>query len=286
MDCNTVMTPLKTLLADASLPRLELRMLLEHVLQKPRAWMLAHDTDLLSAETVRRYETLRQRRLSGEPMAYLLGHREFMGHAFRVTPDVLIPRRDTEVLVETALEMIAACASPRVLDLGTGSGAIAISIALARRDAQVWASDISQAALSVAQENAQTLGAGLHAVQGSWFEALGDQDGFDLIVSNPPYIAKSDPHLGQGDLRFEPRTALTDEADGLSDVRRIIVGAVTRLKPGAALWIEHGWDQAQAVRKLLLNAGFDGVASRCDLAGIERISGAYLPKSPPSIVAG
>lgn len=286
MDCNTVMTPLKTLLADASLPRLELRMLLEHVLQKPRAWMLAHDTDLLPAETVRRYEALRQRRLSGEPMAYLLGHREFMGHVFRVTPDVLIPRPDTEVLVETALEMIAACASPRVLDLGTGSGAIAISIALARRDAQVWASDISQAALSVAQENAQTLGASVHAVQGSWFEALGDQDGFDLIVSNPPYIAKRDPHLEQGDLRFEPRTALTDEADGLSDVRRIIVGAVTRLKPGAALWIEHGWDQAQAVRKLLLNAGFDGVASRCDLAGIERISGGCLPKSPPSTIAG
>lgn len=273
---DAIMTPLKTLLADSRLPRLEVRMLLEHVLQKPRTWMLAHDTDPVSADGVQRYEALLQRRLAGEPMAYLVGYREFMGHAFRVTPDVLIPRPDTEVLVETALAALADCVKPSVVDLGTGSGAIGISIALARPDARVWASDLSAAALAVARDNAQTLGARLHLAQGSWFEALGLQADFDLIVSNPPYIAQSDPHLDQGDLRFEPRSALTDEGDGLVEVRRIIAGAAARLKPGGALLIEHGWDQAQALRELLRETGFEHVASRRDLAGIERISGGSL----------
>ncbi|WP_338880164.1 peptide chain release factor N(5)-glutamine methyltransferase [Achromobacter veterisilvae] len=267
---------LKTLLLDARLPRLEVRMLLEHVLGKPRAWLLAHDTDPLAPEVAAAYESLAQRRLSGEPMAYLVGHREFMGHRFRVTPDVLIPRPDTEVLVETALECLADLAAPAVLDLGTGSGAIAISIALARRDARVMASDVSAAALAVAAANAWDLAASVRLVEGSWYEAVPAGEGFDLIVSNPPYVASDDPHLDQGDVRFEPRGALTDGAGGLEDLARIVLGAGRHLKRGGALWMEHGWDQAQAVRDLLAQAGFDAVHSRRDLAGIERISGGRL----------
>ncbi|MEB3094270.1 peptide chain release factor N(5)-glutamine methyltransferase [Achromobacter sp. D10] len=272
------MTPpqLKSLLLDTRLPRLEVRMLLEHVLAKPRAWLLAHDTDPLLPETAAAYEALAQRRLAGEPMAYLVGHREFMGHRFRVTPDVLIPRPDTEVLVETALECLAGLAAPAVLDLGTGSGAIAISIALARRDARVMASDLSAAALAVAASNAWDLAASVRLVEGSWYDAVPAGEGFDLIVSNPPYVACDDPHLDQGDVRFEPRGALTDEAGGLEDLARIIQGAGRHLKRGGALWLEHGWDQAQAVRDLLAGAGFQDVHSRKDLAGIERISGGRL----------
>jgi release factor glutamine methyltransferase len=268
---------LKSLLLDTRLPRLEVRMLLEHVLAKPRAWLLAHDTDPLAPEVAAAYEALALRRVAGEPMAYLVGRREFMGHAFRVTPDVLIPRPDTEVLVETALECVAGVAGPAVLDLGTGSGAIAISIALARRDARVMASDVSAAALAVAAGNAWDLAASVRFVEGSWYEAVPAGEGFDLIVSNPPYVASDDPHLDQGDLRFEPRGALTDGAGGLEDLARIVQGASGHLKPGGALWMEHGWDQAQAVRDLLSAAGFEDVHSRQDLAGIERISGGRRP---------
>lgn len=275
---TTPTTPqLKSLLADTRLPRLEVRMLLEHVLQKPRAWLLAHDTDPLAPEVAAAYEVLLARRLAGEPMAYLLGHREFMGHLFRVTPDVLIPRPDTEVLVETALECVTGTAGPAVLDLGTGSGAIAISIALARRDARVMASDLSAAALKVAAANAWELTASVRFVEGSWFDAVPAGEGFDLIVSNPPYVASDDPHLEQGDVRFEPRGALTDGAGGLEDLGRIAQGAGRYLKPGGALWMEHGWDQAEAVRALLTQAGFEDVHSRQDLAGIERISGGRWP---------
>lgn len=223
------MTQVKTLLADARLPRLEVRMLLEHVLQKPRAWLLAHDTDPLPAAAQQAYEDLARRRLAGEPMAYLVGRREFMGHLFRVTPDVLIPRPDTEVLVETALQCLEGQSAPAVLDLGTGSGAIAISIALARRDARVMASDLSPAALAVAAGNAWELAASVRFVEGSWFDAVPAGEGFELIVSNPPYVASDDPHLQQGDVRFEPRGALTDGADGLGDLARIVQGAGARL---------------------------------------------------------
>ncbi|MCU6615914.1 peptide chain release factor N(5)-glutamine methyltransferase [Achromobacter mucicolens] len=267
---------IKSLLLDTRLPRLEVRMLLEHVLDKPRAWLLAHDTDALAPEVAAAYEALALRRLAGEPMAYLLGHREFMGHRFRVTPDVLIPRPDTEVLVETALECIAGVTGPMVLDLGTGSGAIAVSIALARRDARVMASDVSAAALAVAAANAWELTAAVRFVEGSWYEAVPVGEGFDLIVSNPPYVASDDPHLDQGDLRFEPRGALTDGAGGLEDLARIVKGAGAHLKPGGSLWMEHGWDQAEQVRDMLRQAGFADVHSRQDLAGIERISGGRL----------
>lgn len=268
---------IKSLLLDSRLPRLEVRMLLEHVLSKPRAWLLAHDTDPLAPEVAAAYEALAQRRLAGEPMAYLLGHREFMGHRFRVTPDVLIPRPDTEVLVETGLECIDGVTGPMVLDLGTGSGAIAVSIALARRDAWVMASDVSAAALAVAAGNAWDLTAAVRFVEGSWYDAVPTGEGFDLIVSNPPYVASDDPHLDQGDVRFEPRGALTDGAGGLDDLARIVQGARAHLKSGGSLWMEHGWDQAEQVRDMLRQAGFADVHSRQDLAGIERISGGRLP---------
>lgn len=251
-------------------------MLLEHVLDKPRAWILAHDTDPLPPEAVRAYTVLAARRSAGEPMAYLLGQREFMGHAFTVSPDVLIPRPETELLVEAALEWLAGFESLAVLDMGTGSGAIAISIALARPDVAVLATDRSMQALKVAAGNATRLDAKLHFAAGNWYEALDAGQKFDLIVSNPPYISRNDPHLEQGDLRFEPRLALTDDADGLDALRIIIGGAPQRLKPGGAIWVEHGWDQAPAVRALLEQAGLRGVDSRRDLAGIERISGGYL----------
>lgn len=266
----------KDILFASGLPRLEARMLLEHVLRKPRAWILAHDTDPLAPEAVRAYTVLAARRVAGEPMAYLLGLREFMGHEFLVSPDVLIPRPETELLVETALEWLAGFESLAVMDMGTGSGAIAISLALARPDVAVLATDRSVRALKVAAENAIRLNAKLHFAPGDWYDALTAGQKFDLIVSNPPYISRADPHLEQGDLRFEPRMALTDDADGLAALRIIVAGAPARLKPGGAIWVEHGWDQAEAVRSLLEQAGLRGVDSRRDLAGIERISGGYL----------
>jgi len=264
----------RSLTAACRLPRLETRMLLEQALRRPRAWLLAHDDESLPEAAVQLFLEWVRRREAGEPMAYLLGEREFMGWMFEVTPDVLIPRPDTETLVATALDIIRDRPAVRVLDLGTGSGAIAISLALMCPDAVVHASDASHAALAVARRNGERLNAAVQWHQGDWYAALADvEPGFDLIVSNPPYIASEDPHLAQGDLRFEPTTALTDGADGLQALRAIAQGAGAWLKPGGWLWLEHGWDQAQAVRALLLTYGFTEVGSRCDLAGIERISG-------------
>ena len=248
-------------------------MLWQHVLQVSRAWLIAHDKDPLPAEAVARFRELASRRQAGEPMAYILGSKEFMGHDFQVGPGVLIPRPETELLVETALTHLQAMPSPRVLDLGTGTGAIAVSIALRMPQADVVATDVSADALNIARQNAQNLDARVEFLQGSWYDALVDDKGFDLIVSNPPYIAAGDPHLIQGDLRFEPESALTDGYDGLSALRTIVQGASVRMKPGAALFMEHGWDQAQAVRQLLQQAGFVQVASLQDLAGIERVTG-------------
>nr|WP_329957637.1 peptide chain release factor N(5)-glutamine methyltransferase [Bordetella petrii] len=267
---------LQAFLRDPRLPRLESRMLLEHVLHKPHAWMLAHDTDPIEPWQAQQYQALAARRLAGEPMAYLVGHREFMGHDFAVTPDVLIPRPDTELLVETALGWLADNPEAAVLDLGTGSGVIAVSIALGAPQVSVTATDVSAASLQVAVRNAARLGARVDFAQGCWYDALPPRARYDLIVSNPPYIASDDEHLGRGDLRFEPRGALTDGANGLRDLSAIITGAVGRLRPGGALWVEHGWDQAVAVRQLLSATGFRQVASRRDLAGIERISGGSL----------
>ena len=264
---------LRSLQVQTGLPRLEFHMLWEHVLGVSRAWLIAHDTDALTPEAVADFRGLAQRREAGEPMAYLLGWREFMDHRFDVTPEVLIPRPETELLVACALEAVAARPGARILELGTGSGAVAISLALARPDAQVVATDVSQGALAVAQGNAARLRANVQWYAGSWYDVLPAGMAFDAIVSNPPYIAADDAHLQQGDVRFEPRLALTDGADGLQACRAIVAGARRWLNAGGALFVEHGWDQAGAVRELLHQARFEQVESRPDLAGTPRVSG-------------
>jgi release factor glutamine methyltransferase len=209
-------------------------------------------------------------------MAYLIGQREFRGHVLRVSPDVLIPRPDTELLVELGLAAVDASQATSFLDLGTGSGAIAISVALARPNLQVTATDFSSSALAIAQTNAKNLDARIQWWQGNWYEALPPEGRFDVIVSNPPYIAGNDRHLLQGDLRFEPRQALTDEEDGLSDIKTIIDGAALHLNAGGQLWLEHGYDQGRAVQDLLGLAGFSSVKTHHDLAGQPRVTGGSL----------
>ncbi|RAR55771.1 [protein release factor]-glutamine N5-methyltransferase [Paraburkholderia unamae] len=271
------------LLRASPLPALEARILLMHVLGWRRTELITRGDQALDAARVDAYRALEARRVQGEPIAQLVGAREFYGLDFDVTPDVLIPRPETELLVETALAALEGVVQPRVLDLGTGSGAIAVALASMRPDARVWAVDRSAAALEVAARNAAKLlnarrpGGALAFVAGSWYDTLDPALRFEAIVSNPPYIASGDPHLEQGDLRFEPRGALTDEADGLTALRAIVAGAPARLAPGGTLWMEHGYDQAQAVRALLAGAGFADVRSGRDLAGIERISGGRMP---------
>lgn len=266
-------------LALSDLPRLEQRMLLEAVLDKPRAWLLAHDDEHLSPQQYETYMTLVARRRHGEPMAYLVGVRAFMDFEVQVTPDVLIPRPETELLVEVGLASIAAVRSPRVLDLGTGSGAVAIAIARLCPDPmkRVVASDLSPAALQVAQSNARNLDVQIEFFVSDWYESLMTERGFDLIVSNPPYIDASDQHLVQGDLRFEPKHALTDGFDGLQAINRIVKEAPSWLKPGGHLWLEHGFDQGACVREILLSRGFTDVRTHLDLAGLERVSGGRWP---------
>lgn len=268
---------LRASLQSSALPRLEASMLWQRVLGVSRSWLVAHDTDPVSAEHLAAYEALATRRLGGEPMAYILGEREFMGHRFQVTPAVLIPRPDTELLVERALAVLAGQTAPRVLDLGTGSGIVAVSIALAHPGAQVYAMDCSEEALAVAAKNAEALGAFVQFCSGNWYDSPFGSRHYDLIVSNPPYINVHDAHLGEGDLRFEPQGALTDQSNGLSALGMIIEGATSRLTgPVAALYVEHGWDQAATVRDVLGHNGFEGIASFRDLAGIERVTGGHL----------
>jgi len=253
--------------------RLEAQVLLSHALHQPRAWLIAHDRDILGAAQVDVFTTLLERRLAGEPIAYITGEREFYGLSFKVTPAVLIPRPETELLVELALAQLPEGQALRVLDLGTGSGAIAIAIAKHRPQATVNAVDISPAALEVARENARQLNLpNVHFIPSTWFSALPPQEKFDVIVSNPPYIAERDPHLAQGDLRFEPVAALASGKDGLDDIRAIVAGAPSHLAPGGWLLFEHGYDQAEACRELLQQAGFLAVSSSADLAGIERVT--------------
>lgn len=270
------MTTVADLLRASDLPALETRILLEHVLGWRRTELITRDAELLENESVAAFETLAKRRVAGEPIAQLVGSREFFGLQFEVTPDVLIPRPETELLVETALEVIASIDTPRVLDLGTGSGAIAVAIAHERPQAHIWAVDKSPQALAVAAQNALNLlgvDRPLTLIESDWTEAIDPSLRFDLIVSNPPYIALGDPHLSVGDLRFEPRAALTDEADGLAAIRTIIQRAPFLLRAGGSLWLEHGFDQAEHVRALLTARGISEVRSVRDLAGIERISG-------------
>lgn len=269
----------------AALAPLEAKILLSHVLGWPRTALITRADETLPAELVECYRQLVARRLRGEPIAQLVGVREFYGLAFTVTPDVLIPRPETELLVELALAACAGIAQARVLDLGTGSGAIAVSIAHQRPDARVTAIDRSPAALAVARANGARLlpaerpGGAPSWLAGDWFDALGRlQDGaglapFHVIVSNPPYIRADDPHLRQGDLRFEPRGALVAELDGLADLRAIIARAPEFLAAQGELWLEHGYDQSAAVAALLRERGFSAVRSVPDLAGIERATG-------------
>jgi release factor glutamine methyltransferase len=252
------------------------RLLVCHALGLSRTTLITQSGRMLNEDDALLISTLLQRRLDGEPVAYILGQREFYGLPFEVGPAVLIPRPETELLVELALERLPP--KGRVLDMGTGSGAIAVALAHTRPDAQVSALDVSKDALATATRNAAANGATVRFLESSWYEAVGSEQ-FDLIVSNPPYIAAGDRHLSEGDLRFEPTGALTDHADGLSALRTIIAGAPGHLPPQGWLLMEHGYDQAQAVRELLAQAGFSEVQSWADLAGIERVSGGRAPAS-------
>jgi release factor glutamine methyltransferase len=213
-------------------------------------------------------------RLQGRPIAHITGRREFWSREFQVTPEVLIPRPETELLVELALARIQPEQTARIADLGTGSGAVAITLALERPKASVTALDLSPAALRIAEANAARLGAGnVRFVESDWFAALPAAESFDLIVSNPPYIAESDPHLGLGDVRFEPPMALASGPDGLDAIRHIVGQALARLNPGGWLLFEHGYDQSAAAQGLLKAAGFQAVGSFADLQGHLRVSG-------------
>lgn len=265
-------------MTQAGLPALEARMLLTHVTGLTRTQLITRDTQPLDAAQHAALGALIARRLAGEPMAYLVGEREFYGRPFRVSRAVLIPRPDTEIAVQAALARLSGTRAPRVLDLGTGSGILAVTLACERPDAQVWATDISPAALDVARANAATLGAdNVRFLESDWYAALPAETRFTLIVSNPPYIAAGDPHLSSGDLRFEPVDALTDHGDGLSDLATIVAGAGAHLEAGGWLLMEHGFDQGQAARQLLHDAGFAEVFTERDLGGNERCSGGRWP---------
>lgn len=257
------------------LEALETRMLLMYALGLSRVQLITQSDKTLSTDQAHQINTLIQRRIKGEPMAYIIGEREFFGLNFYVTPDVLIPRPDTELLVELALRY--APPASRILDLGTGSGAIAIAIAQQRKDLQVTAVDISPAALSIATKNAarHLPEHGMTLLQSDWYSAVAHLQ-FSTIVSNPPYIIKDDQHLSQGDLRFEPIDALTDHSDGLSAYRKIVSGAKAQLCKAGWLLMEHGYDQSQAVQELLSLHGFVEIQSWPDLAGILRVSGGRL----------
>ncbi|MGH8713976.1 MAG: peptide chain release factor N(5)-glutamine methyltransferase [Casimicrobiaceae bacterium] len=263
-------------LAASGLVPFEARLLLAHVLGRDRAWLAAHPGDAIDPEHSTAYDALARRRRDGAPVAYLVGRREFYGLDLEITADVLIPRPETELLVDLALDRIPADRAAQVLDLGTGSGAVALAIASARRKAHVLGSDISTAALALAARNAARLGISNAAfVASDWFATL-RRAVFELIACNPPYVAAGDPHLREGDLRHEPVHALTSGGDGLNAIRAIVAAAHAHLAPGGWLLLEHGHDQADAVSALLRDAGFAGIASARDLAGILRVTCARI----------
>ena len=258
--------------AAVTIERVDAEWLLVHVLERPRSWLFAHAGDPVPVEQVERFAALLARRQAGEPVAYLTGTQGFWTLELEVSPATLIPRSETELLVELALARIPMTAASRIADLGTGSGAIALAIAKERPRAVVVATDASEAALQVARRNAaRNHIANIEFREGDWLAPLAGEH-FDLIASNPPYIAEGDPHLGEGDLRFEPPTALFSGADGLDAIGRIVRDAPTHLIKGGWLLLEHGWDQGAAVRALLAGAGFIDVETARDLEGRDRVS--------------
>ncbi len=264
--------------AQQGMARVDAQMLLLSLMQQPahaRAWLITHDTDILSTEQQQRWVDLCTQRQQGTPVAYLTGHKEFYGLNLSVDARVLDPRPDTETLVDWALELMPEGAATRVVDLGTGSGAIALALQSQRPAAQLIAVDASADALAVAQSNAQQLKLPVQFAHGSWLEPLMGQAAFDLVVSNPPYIRSDDPHLAA--LTHEPLSALASGEDGLEDIRTIIGQTPEVLKPGGWLLFEHGWDQAADVAQLMRDAGFAQVQHRQDLAGTDRCTGGQWP---------
>lgn len=252
-------------------PRLDAEILLCHVLGKNRSHLFAWPEQALTAEQAERFRSLLQRRAAGEPVAHIIGEREFWSLPLKVSPATLIPRPETELLVERALERLQGLKNPKVADLGTGSGAIALAIASERPDAEITATDFSPEALAVAEENARRLGLRVRFLQGAWYAPLGTKR-FDLIVSNPPYIPQHDPHLTRGDARFDPRSALAAGADGLDDLRILCAGAHSHLRPGGWLLVEHGYDQGESVPALFRAAGLQQVSLLHDLEGRPRVT--------------
>jgi len=257
------------LLRECGLPRLEAELLLCSILGCERVWLIAHAEDAIDSSNARSAHARFARRRAGEPVSYITGRREFYGLALRVTPEVLIPRPETELLVELALERLPPGAPARVLEIGTGSGAIAIALASERPGLGIVATDVSEAALALARRNARDHGAEIEFVLGDWFDALGPEP-FDLIVSNPPYVVAGDAHLERGDVRFEPQLALVGGEDGLACIREIAARAQDRLRPGGSLLMEHGYDQADRCVALLVALGYAEVADFHDLAGWPR----------------
>jgi release factor glutamine methyltransferase len=270
---------LHSLLSGSRLPSSEARILMAHVIAKhyqlPRSALLSRDQMVLSSEAILQWQALESKRLAGEPIAYLIGKRGFHDIELYVAPGVLIPRPETELLVEIGLQEIARLhGSVKVLDLGTGSGAIALALANAAPHILVTATDQSSEALNIAKINAQLLKleARVQFIQGSWYEAFSNDAQFDIILSNPPYIPNLDPHLSQGDLRFEPISALSDHASGLTCLEAIINGAKEHLRPKGLIALEHGFDQSEAVLALMKTAGLSDIQTHLDLAGHHRVA--------------
>jgi len=270
---------IRALLSASPLAPNEARILLSHVIDKhyqlSRSALLSQDDLVLNPIALSDWKTLESKRLAGEPIAYLIGKKGFHAIELTVAPGVLIPRPETELLVDIALDAIKTVAEPiHVLDLGTGSGAIALAIAHSANNVALTATDQSLQALKIAQQNALNLklDSRISFKQGSWYQALEENDLFDVIVSNPPYIAKGDVHLGQGDLRFEPQSALTDNLDGLSCLKVIIFGANAHLQPEGLIAVEHGFDQGKAVMGMMAEAGLRDIQNHADLAGHPRVS--------------
>lgn len=266
----------RRLAADSPSPRADADELLQHVLQKDRSWLRLREDAAVAAEAAARFEVLLQRRLRGEPVAHLTGSRGFWSLELAVDASTLIPRPDTELIVEWALELLPLGVHASALDLGTGSGAIALALKQERPRCVVTAVERAPAALALARRNGERLGLGVRFVAGDWFGPLAGER-FDVIVANPPYIAEDDPHLAQGDLRFEPASALVAGPDGLEDLRAIVAQAPAYLFRDGWLLLEHGFDQGGAVRALLQDKGFADVATRRDLGGNDRITGGRWP---------